>query len=54
MGYLKGRDALMIFDKCANLKYKFGNRHLWAEGYYEAITKNIFRNMKNTISHWIS
>ena len=34
MGYLKGRSALMIFDKHANLKYKFGNRHFWAEGYY--------------------
>ena len=27
-------DALMIFDKHANLKYKFGNRHFWSEGYY--------------------
>lgn len=34
MGYLKGKSALMIFDKYANLKYKFGNRHFWAEGYY--------------------
>ena len=34
MGYLKGKAALMIFDKYANLKYKFGNRHFWAEGYY--------------------
>lgn len=34
MGYLKGKSALMIFDKHANLKYKFGNRHIWAEGYY--------------------
>lgn len=34
MGYLKGKSALMIFDKHANLKYKFGNRHVWAEGYY--------------------
>lgn len=33
MGYLKGKSALMIFDKHANLKYKFGNRHFWAEGY---------------------
>jgi putative transposase len=30
MGYLKGKSALMIFDKHANLKYKFGNRHFWA------------------------
>ena len=34
MGYLKGKSALMIFDKYANLKYKFGNRHFWSEGYY--------------------
>ena len=34
MGYLKGTSALMIFDKHVNLKYKFGNRHFWAEGYY--------------------
>lgn len=34
MGYLKGKSALMIFDKHANLKYKFGNRHFWVEGYY--------------------
>ena len=34
MGYLKGKSALMIFDKHANLKYKFGNRHFWSEGYY--------------------
>ena len=34
MGYLKGKSALMIFDRHANLKYKYGNRHFWAEGYY--------------------
>ena len=34
VGYLKGKSALMIFDKHANLKYKYGNRHFWAEGYY--------------------
>ena len=34
MGYLKGKSSLMIFDKHANLKYKFGNRHFGAEGYY--------------------
>ncbi|HFR3586980.1 TPA: transposase [Streptococcus suis] len=33
-GHLKGKSALMMFDKHANLKYKFGNRHFWAEGYY--------------------
>ena len=34
MGYLKGKSALKIFDKHANLKYKIGKRHYWAEGYY--------------------
>ena len=34
MGYLKGKSVLMIFDKHANLKYKFGNRRFWSEGYY--------------------
>lgn len=34
MGYLKGKSALMIFEEHANLKYKYGNRHFWAEGYY--------------------
>lgn len=34
MGYLKGKSALMMFDRHAKLKYKFGNRHFWAEGYY--------------------
>lgn len=34
MGYLKGKSALMMFDRHANLKYKYGNRHFWAEGYY--------------------
>ena len=34
MGYLKGKSALMMFDRHTNLKYKFGNRHFWSEGYY--------------------
>ena len=34
MGYLKGKSALMIFDRHGNLKYKLGNRHFGAEGYY--------------------
>ena len=41
MGYLKGKSALMIFDKHANLKYKFGNRHFWARGYFvDTVGKN--------------
>ena len=34
VGYLKGKSALMIFDRFANLKYKYGNRHFWCRGYY--------------------
>ena len=34
MGYLKGKRSLMIFDRHANLKCKYGNRHFWARGYY--------------------
>ena len=34
MGYLKGKTSLMIFENHSNLKYKFGNRKFWAEGYY--------------------
>ena len=34
VGYLKGKSALMIFDKHANLKYRYGNRHFWCRGYY--------------------
>ena len=34
MGYVKSKSSLMIFDKHANLKYKYGNRHFWCRGYY--------------------
>ena len=34
MGYLKGKSAMMIFERHSNLKYKYGNRHFWATGYY--------------------
>ena len=34
MGILKGKSALMIFDRFANLKYKYGNRHFWCRGYF--------------------
>ena len=49
MGYLKGKSSLMIFDKHVNLKYKFGDRNFWSDGYYvstvglnEATVKNIY------------
>lgn len=34
VGYLKGKSSLMIFEKYANMKYKYGNRHFWCRGYY--------------------
>ena len=41
VGYLKGKSSLMIFDRHANLKYKYGNRHFWCRGYYvETVGKN--------------
>ena len=41
MGYLKGKSSLIIFDRYANLKYKYGNRHFWCRGYYvDTVGKN--------------
>ena len=41
MGYLKGKSSLMVFDRHANLKYKYGNRHFWCRGYYvDTVGKN--------------
>ena len=49
MGFLKGKSSLMIFDRHANLKYKYGNRHFWARGYY---VDTVGRNKKQ-ISEYI-
>ena len=43
MGFLKGKSSLMILDRHANLKYKYGNRHFWARGYY---VDTVVRNKK--------
>ena len=63
MGFLKGKSSLMIFDRHANLKYKYGNRSFWCRGYYadtvgknEKVIKEYIKNqleedyMKNQIS----
>ncbi len=58
MGYLKSKIALMIFDKHANLKYKYGNRKFWARGYYvstvglneKTVAKYIREQEKNDIA----
>ena len=54
MGYLKGRSSLLMFDRHANLKYKYGNRKFWAEGYYvstvglnEATIRKYIREQEN-------
>jgi len=58
IGYLKGKSSLMIFDRHANLKYKYGNRHFWCRGYYvdtvgrnkEAIRKYIQNQLQEDIA----
>ena len=41
LGYIKGKSSLMIFDRHANLKYKYGSRHFWCRGYYvDTVGKN--------------
>ncbi len=53
MGYLKGKSSLMIFDRYANLKYKYGNRTFWCRGYYvDTVGRNkerIAQYIKNQI-----
>lgn len=58
MGYLKGKSSLMIFDRHANLKYKYGNRHFWCRGYYVDIVgrnkKAIVQYIKNQLEEDIA
>lgn len=53
MGYLKGKSSLIIFDRHANLKYKYGNRHFWCRGYFVDTTgkntKKIAEYIRNQI-----
>ena len=51
VGFSKGKSSLMIFDRHANLKYKYGNRHFWCRGYYvdtvgrnESVIKEYIKN----------
>lgn len=48
IGYLKGKSSLMIFDRFANLKYKYGNRHFWCRGYY---VDTVGRNKKAIVQY---
>ena len=51
MGYLKGKSSLMIFDRHANLKYKYGNRQFWCKGYYvDTVGKNA-KKIEEYIKH---
>lgn len=58
VGYLKGKSALMIFDRHANLKYKYGNRNFWCRGYYVDTvgknTKKISEYIKNQLQEDIA
>ena len=58
MGYLKGKSSLMIFEKYANMKYKYGNRHFWCRGYYvdtvERNKKAIAEYIRNQLNEDIS
>ena len=57
MEYLKGKSTLMIFDRYANLKYKYGGRNFWADGYYvSTIGKNekkIIEYIRNQLQEYI-
>ena len=51
MGYLKGKSSLMIFDKFANMKYRYGNRQFWCRGYYvDTVGKNA-KKIEEYIKH---
>ena len=53
VGYLKGKSSLMIFEKYANMKYKYGNRHFWCRGYYvDTVGKNT-KDEQLTIKEYI-
>ena len=59
MGYLKGKSSLMICEKYANMKYKYGNRHFWCRGYYvdtvgrnkKAIAEYIRNQLQEDVSY---
>lgn len=47
VGYLKGKSTLLIFERHANLKYKYGNRHFWCRGYYVDTVGKMRRKFKS-------
>jgi putative transposase len=53
MGYIKGKSSLMIFDRHANMKYRYGNRHFWCRGYYvDTVGKNESRIAEYIKHQW--
>jgi putative transposase len=51
IGYLKGKSSLMIFDKFASMKYKYGNRHFWCKGYYASTVGRNEKKIKEYIQN---
>ena len=51
MGYLKGKSSLILFDRHANLKYKYGNGHFWARGYYVDTVGRNKKQIQEYIKH---
>lgn len=51
VGYLKGKSSLMIFDRFATLKYKYGNRHFWCKGYYVSTVGRNEKKIKEYIQN---
>ena len=54
MGYLKGKSSLMIFDRHANLKYKYGDRHFWSRGYYVDTVGRNKKQIEEYIRHQLA
>ncbi len=54
MGYLKGKSSLIIFERHANLKYQYGNRHFWCKGYYVSTVGANKETIKNYIRNQLS
>lgn len=54
MGYLKGKSSLIIFDRHANLKYKYGNRHFWCRGYYVSTVGKNEKKIKEYIANQLA
>lgn len=47
VGYLKGKSTLMIFERHANFKYKYGDRHFWCRGYYVDTVEKMRKRLKS-------